>query len=64
MSGVFYARPISIPRLIEIFFLNTDVGIYGSLMGIMSTFVAIFVIFLVFWREPIPVFSLQTLLRE
>lgn len=45
MSGVFYARPISIPRLIEIFFLNTDVGIYGSLMGIMSTFVAIFVIF-------------------
>ncbi len=45
LPGVFYARPISIPRLVEILFMGTDVGIYGSLMGIMSTFVAIFIIF-------------------
>ena len=45
LPGVFYARAISLPRLVEILFLGTDVGIYGSLMGIMSTFVAIFVIF-------------------
>ncbi len=45
LSGIFYSRPLSIPRLIEICYLGTDVGIYGSLSGIMATFVAIFVIF-------------------
>ena len=45
LPGIFYSRPISIPRLIEISYLGADVGIYGSLSGIMATFVAIFVIF-------------------
>jgi len=45
LPGVFYARPIRLERLIELNYLVQDVGIYGSLMGIMSTFVAIFVIF-------------------
>lgn len=45
LPGVFYARPLSIPRLVEISYLSTDVGIYGSLSGIMATFVAIFIIF-------------------
>ena len=45
LPGVFFARAIRLPRLVEILFLGTDTGIYGSLMGIMSTFVAIFVIF-------------------
>jgi len=45
LPGVFYARPTKLPRLIELNYLVQDVGIYGSLMGIMSTFVAIFVIF-------------------
>lgn len=45
LPGAFYSRPISIPRLVEISYLVTDVGIYGSLSGIMATFVAIFVIF-------------------
>jgi TRAP transporter 4TM/12TM fusion protein len=45
LPGVFYARPIRIARLVELNYLVQDVGIYGSLMGIMATFVAIFVIF-------------------
>lgn len=45
LPGVFYSRPMRLPRLIELNYLVQDVGIYGSLMGIMSTFVAIFVIF-------------------
>lgn len=45
LPGVFYARPISIARLVEMCYLGTDVGIYGSLSGIMATFVAVFVIF-------------------
>ncbi len=45
LPGVFYARPTRLPRLIELNYLVQDVGIYGSLMGIMATFVAIFVIF-------------------
>ncbi|TXT43223.1 MAG: TRAP transporter 4TM/12TM fusion protein [Spirochaetes bacterium] len=45
LPGVFYSRPITIPRLVELSYLVTDVGIYGSLSGIMATFVAIFVIF-------------------
>lgn len=45
LPGVFYARPTTLARLIELNYLVQDVGIYGSLMGIMSTFVAIFVIF-------------------
>ena len=45
LPGVFYARPIRLARFVELNYLVQDVGIYGSLMGIMSTFVAIFVIF-------------------
>jgi len=48
LPGVFYARPLSLARLVEINYLVSDVGIYGSIMGVMATFVAIFVIFACF----------------
>lgn len=48
LPGIFYARPISIARLVEINYLITDTGIYGSISGIMATFVAIFIIFACF----------------
>jgi TRAP transporter 4TM/12TM fusion protein len=45
LSGIFYARPMPLDRLVETNYLVTDVGIYGSITGITATFVAIFVIF-------------------
>ena len=45
LPGVFYSKQLSLARFIELNYLVQDVGIYGSLMGIMATFVAIFVIF-------------------
>jgi len=45
LSGIFYSRPLRFARLVEMNFLTTDVGIYGSITGITATFVAIFVIF-------------------
>ena len=45
LPGIFYSRSIPLARFIEISYLVTDVGIYGSLSGIMATFVAIFIIF-------------------
>ena len=45
LGGIFYSRPLRFARLVEMNFLTTDVGIYGSITGITATFVAVFVIF-------------------
>ncbi len=45
LSGVFFSKPLPLSDLIEMQFLLTDAGIYGSITGISATFVALFVIF-------------------
>ncbi len=45
LPGVFYAKPISLAEIIEMQFLITDAGIFGSITGVSATFVALFVIF-------------------
>ena len=45
LSGIFYSRRITFARLIEMNYLITDTGIYGSITGVTATFVAVFVIF-------------------
>jgi TRAP transporter 4TM/12TM fusion protein len=45
LSGVFFAKPLPLSEMIEMQFLITDAGIYGSITGISATFVALFVIF-------------------
>ncbi|MDO9109193.1 MAG: TRAP transporter fused permease subunit [Desulfatirhabdiaceae bacterium] len=45
LSGVFYAKPLPLSEIIEMQFLITDAGIYGSITGISATFVALMVIF-------------------
>ncbi|WP_022666327.1 TRAP transporter permease [Desulfospira joergensenii] len=45
LSGVFYAKPVGLAEIIEMQFLITDAGIFGSITGVSATFVALFVIF-------------------
>lgn len=45
MPGVFYAKAPSIAELIEMQYLITDSGMFGSITGVSATFVALFVIF-------------------
>ena len=45
LSGVFYAKPISFAEIVEMQYLITDAGIFGSITGVSATFVALFVIF-------------------
>ena len=45
LSGIFFARRTSFARIIEMNYLITDTGIYGSITGVTATFVAVFVIF-------------------
>lgn len=45
LSGVFFSKSLPLTELIEMQFLLTDAGIYGSIIGISATFVALFVIF-------------------
>ncbi len=45
MTGVFYAKPVVFAELIEMQYLITDSGIFGSITGVSATFVALFVIF-------------------
>jgi TRAP transporter 4TM/12TM fusion protein len=45
MPGVFYSKPPLFSELIEMQYLITDSGIYGSITGVTATFVALFVIF-------------------
>jgi len=45
LSGIFYSRRLSLARIVEMNYLITDSGIYGSIVGVTATFVAVFVIF-------------------
>ena len=45
MSGVFYSKPVAFAEIIEMQYLITDAGIFGSITGVSATFVALFVIF-------------------
>jgi len=45
LSGVFYAKPLPFAEIIEMQYLITDAGIFGSITGVSATFVALFVIF-------------------
>jgi TRAP transporter 4TM/12TM fusion protein len=45
LPGVFYAKPIAFAEIIEMQYLITDAGIFGSITGVSATFVALFVIF-------------------
>jgi TRAP transporter 4TM/12TM fusion protein len=51
MSGIFWYKPMSLARVAEINFLLTSDGIYGSIVGVTATFVAIFVIFGAFMQN-------------
>lgn len=45
LPGVFYAKPMDFAEIIEMQYLITDAGIFGSITGVSATFVALFVIF-------------------
>ena len=45
LPGVFYAKPLDFAEIIEMQYLITDAGIFGSITGVSATFVALFVIF-------------------
>ncbi|HEY8541126.1 MAG TPA: TRAP transporter fused permease subunit, partial [Pseudothermotoga sp.] len=45
LPGIFYNKPMKLGRFVEMFYLITDSGIYGSITGISATVVAMFVIF-------------------
>lgn len=45
LPGIFWARAMPLPRIVEINYLITNEGIYGSIIGVTATFVSIFVIF-------------------
>ena len=51
MPGVFYSKPMDLSRISEINYLVTSTGIYGSIVGVTATFVAIFVIFGAFMQN-------------
>ncbi|MCF8109008.1 MAG: TRAP transporter fused permease subunit [Desulfohalobiaceae bacterium] len=45
LPGVFYSKPPIIAEIIEMQYLVSNAGIYGSITGVSATFVALFVIF-------------------
>ncbi len=45
LSGVFYAKAPVFSEIVEMQYLITDAGIFGSITGVSATFVALFVIF-------------------
>ncbi|MFW6055481.1 MAG: TRAP transporter permease [Thermodesulfobacteriota bacterium] len=45
LPGVFYSKPPLMAEIIEMQYLVSDAGIYGSITGVSATFVALFVIF-------------------
>lgn len=51
LSGVFYSKPPVIAEIIEMQYLVSDAGIYGSITGVSATFVALFVIFGAFMQN-------------
>lgn len=51
LHGVFYYKPISLSKIVEMQYLITDAGIYGAITGVSATFVALFVIFGAFMQN-------------
>jgi len=51
LSGVFYSAAPSLSGIVEMQYLFTDDGIFGSITGVSATFVAIFVIFGAFMEK-------------
>ncbi len=51
LPGIFYSRPLPFARVVEINYLITNAGIYGSIVGVTATFVALFVIFGAFMQN-------------
>lgn len=51
LGGVFYSKPLALSRIAEINYLITSAGIYGSIVGVTATFVAVFVIFGAFMQN-------------
>jgi len=51
LGGIFYSKPMALSRIAEINFLITSDGIYGSIVGVTATFVAVFVIFGAFMQN-------------
>lgn len=51
LGGIFYSKPMPLSRIVEINYLITNEGIYGSIIGVTATFVAIFVIFGAFMQN-------------
>lgn len=45
LPGVFYAKTPTFAEIVEMQYLITDAGIFGSITGVSATFVALFVIF-------------------
>jgi TRAP transporter 4TM/12TM fusion protein len=45
LPGVFYAKTPAFAEIVEMQYLITDAGIFGSITGVSATFVALFVIF-------------------
>jgi TRAP transporter 4TM/12TM fusion protein len=45
LPGVFYAKAPSFAEIVEMQYLITDAGMFGSITGVSATFVALFVIF-------------------
>jgi len=51
LPGIFYSKPIPLSRMVELQYLITYAGIYGSIIGIAVTFVSVFVIFGAFMEK-------------
>ncbi len=51
LSGIFYSKPMPLSRMVEILYLFTSEGIYGSIIGVTATLVAVFVIFGAFMQN-------------
>ena len=45
IPGILYHKAFSFSRIVELFYLLQDDGIYGALTGISATYIAIFIIF-------------------
>jgi TRAP transporter 4TM/12TM fusion protein len=45
LSGVFHSSPPTLAEIVEMQYLISEAGIFGSITGVSATFVAIFVIF-------------------
>lgn len=51
LGGIFYSKPMSLSEIVEICYMFTSEGIYGSIIGVTATFVSVFVIFGAFMQN-------------